>query len=135
MNRVADKKKHLFRVLTVEDDSEMRELLVTELLDQGYEVAGAVDGTDALDKMVEKKYDLVITDLQMPKMGGLALLNYMGHCFPELPVIVITAFGDEASLKEAYARGAHNTLSKPFKMQEIKDLVTRALNRRGGQGS
>lgn len=135
MNKAADSKRHSFRVLAVEDDSDLRELLVTELLDQGYEVAEAGDGTEALDMMIRKKYDLVITDLQMSNMGGLELLAYVRDGFPELPVIVISAFGDETSLKEAYKRGAYNILSKPFKMQEIKDVVTRALNSTGGKRS
>jgi two-component system response regulator PilR (NtrC family) len=117
------------RILVVEDDSEMRNLLVYELLDEGYLVSEAVDGEDAALKLAHGEFDLVITDLIMPKTSGLDLLSEVRNIYPRVPAILITAFGDWSSLTQAYEKGACNFICKPFKMNDLKDAVRKALKK------
>ncbi len=117
------------RILVVEDDSEMRRLLVDELLEEGYLVSQAVDGEDAVLKLAHEEFDLVITDLIMPKVSGLDLLSEVGKTYPRVPAILITAFGDWSSLTQAYERGVCNFICKPFKIKDLKDAVRKALKK------
>ena len=128
----ASKKNHSYRILVVEDDSEMRSLLTDELSAEGYEVVQAEDGAKAAVMVARDHFDLVITDVKMPKMGGIALLPVVKEVRPAVPVIVITAFGEGHTRVEAYEKGAVDYLSKPFKMQDLKDAVSNALKRKGG---
>jgi DNA-binding NtrC family response regulator len=123
---------HRSQILVVEDDSEMRSLLADELSDEGYEVIQAEDGAEAALMVVRNHFDLVITDMKMPKMGGLALLPVVKEACPDVPVIVITAFADGPSYVEAYQKGAVSYLSKPFKIQDLKEAVRKALLMKGG---
>jgi len=126
---VIDKGIVAARILLVEDDFEMRRLLADELLEEGYQVSQAVDGEDAVSKLSEDEYDLVITDLVIPKIGGLDLLSKVRKAYPRTPVILITAFGDWSSLAQAYEKGALNYICKPFKIQDLKDAVRKALEK------
>jgi DNA-binding NtrC family response regulator len=117
------------RILLVEDDSEMRRLLVDELTDEGFQVSEAVDGEDALARIAKEEFDLVVTDLVMPRLGGLDLLAKMKKACPVTPVILITAFGDWSSLTQAYEKGAVNYLCKPFRIKDLKDAIQKALKK------
>jgi DNA-binding NtrC family response regulator len=119
------------RILIAEDDPEMRSLLNDELQDAGYQVIQAADGAEAALRLAQEPFDLVITDLRMPKLGGLELLPLVQRSAGNIPVIVITAFGDRGALKEAVERGAACFLSKPLKMEELKSAVRLALERNG----
>jgi DNA-binding NtrC family response regulator len=127
-----DKTDHRSRILVVEDDSEMRSLLTDELSDEGYEVIQAEDGAEAALRVARESFDLVITDMRMPKIGGLALLPVVKEACPDVPVIVITAFADGPTRIEAYEKGAFSYMSKPFKIQDLKDAVSKALLKKGG---
>ena len=129
MIAVSDKAVPTSRILVVEDDAEMRSLLTDELLDEGYEVLQAVDGEDAASRLVQERFDLVITDVVMPRSGGLDLLSNVRKVYPNMPVILITAFGDWSSLVKAYEEGAFNYICKPFKIAELKDSVRKALKK------
>ena len=124
------KKKYPFRILVVEDDSEMRSLLADELSEDGYEVVEAKDGAEAALKVVHEAFDLVITDMKMPKMGGLELLPVVKEASPDVPVIVITAFGDWHTSMEATEKGSFRYLTKPFKMPDLKEVVKQALEKK-----
>ena len=117
------------RILLVEDDFEMRRLLTDELLDEGYQISEAVDGEDAVSKLAQEEFDLVITDLVMPRLSGLDLLTKMKKTCPPVPVILITAFGDWSSLTQAYEKGAIDYICKPFKMKDLKDAIQKALKK------
>ena len=117
------------RILLVEDDFEMRRLLTDELLDEGYQISEAVDGEDAVSKLAQEEFDLVITDLVMPRLSGLDLLTKMKKTCPSVPVILITAFGDWSSLTQAYEKGAIDYICKPFKMKDLKDAIQKALKK------
>ncbi|HEX9757531.1 MAG TPA: response regulator [Nitrospiria bacterium] len=118
------------RILVVEDDSEMRSLLTDELSEEGYEIIQAKDGAEAALMVAHGTFDLVITDMKMPKMGGLELLPVVKEASPDVPVIVITAFGDWQTSVEAMERGSFRYMTKPFKMQELKETVKKALEKR-----
>ena len=130
--REASKQNHPYRILVVEDDAEMRCLLADELSDEGYEVIQAEDGAEAALMVVRNHLDLVITDMKMPKMGGLALSSVVKEANPDVPVIVITAFADGPTLIEAYEKGVADYISKPFKMLDLKNAVKKVLNKKGG---
>jgi DNA-binding NtrC family response regulator len=124
---VSEKRIAAPRILLVEDDPEMRRLLADELLDEGYMISQAVNGEEAVLKLAQEEFDLVITDLVMPKIGGLDLLSEVRKACPRIPVILITAFGDWSSLTQAYEKGAFNYICKPFKIKDLKDSVREAL--------
>jgi two-component system, NtrC family, response regulator GlrR len=115
------------RILVVEDDPEMLDLLMDELSDEGYQVTRAVNGSDALYKVSREEYDAVITDLKMPEVGGMEMLPDLKKACPNTPVIVITAFGDWPTLIEAYEEGICEFMTKPFKMLDLKKALKKAL--------
>jgi DNA-binding NtrC family response regulator len=92
-----------------------------------YKGVTAKDGEEALHKLKENSFEMVITDLRMPKMGGMDLLRTIKDSFPDLPVVVITGFGTEASENEALSAHADDFLSKPFKVDEIQKLLKKHL--------
>jgi DNA-binding NtrC family response regulator len=115
------------KILFVEDDPEMRDLAVEFFLSAGYNVAQAVNGTDAVEQIAAEDFDAVITDLKMQEMDGLALLREIHIRWPDLPVILITAFGTIETAVEAVKEGAANFIPKPFKMQVLKTIVDKAI--------
>lgn len=123
------------RLLVVEDDPEMRDLLQKFLAKEGYRVAVACDGREALRLLALRSVDLVITDLRMPCDGGLHLLQAVQAAFPGLPVIVVTAFGDWDSYLRAMELGATAFISKPLRMVELSAAVQTALTARGAAAS
>ena len=93
----------------------MRKLLFGELADEGYEVSAASDGEDAIGKLAQDRFDLVITDLVMPRLDGFALLSHVKNSHPEMPVIMMTAFGDKSSQIEGFQKEALSYLCTPFR--------------------
>jgi two-component system response regulator PilR (NtrC family) len=115
------------QILIVDDNPHMSSLL-SDILDFfDYRAVGARDGEEALKTLTEKSFDMVITDLKMPKMGGMDLLRTLKSKFPRLPVVVITGFGTDSSRSDAFAAHADGFLAKPFKVEEIKELLKRHL--------
>jgi len=108
-----------FKVLVAEDEEITLKHLVTVLKGEGYDVSGAQNGNDAL-RMVESEYfDLMITDIKMPGIGGLELLSIVKTKYPEVEVIVITGFGTIGSAVEAIKKGAVDYITKPFDLDEL----------------
>lgn len=118
------------RILFVEDDTEMRELAAEFFLSAGYHVAQAVNGADALEQISVNDFDAVVTDLRMQEMDGLSLLREIHVRWPDLPVILITAFGSIETAVEAVKEGASNFIPKPFKMQALKAIVDKAVEQK-----
>jgi len=118
------------KILIVDDNPHMSSLLsdILEFFDYG--AVGAQDGEEALTVLGKVSVDLVITDLKMPKMGGLDLLRTIKDKFPGLPVVVITGFGTDSSESDAYAAAAAGFLAKPFMVDEIKGVLKRHLGYR-----
>ena len=115
------------QILIVDDNPHMSTLLADTLEFFDYQGIAAKDGEEALHKLEEDSFDMVITDLRMPKMGGMDLLRTIKDKFPDLPVVVITGFGTDSSKSDAFSAHADGFLSKPFKIDEIQELLQKHL--------
>jgi DNA-binding NtrC family response regulator len=115
------------QILIVEDNPHMSSLLADTLEFFDYKGISAKDGEEALRKLEEDSFDMVITDLRMPRMGGMDLLRTIKDKFPNLPVVVITGFGTDSSKSDALSAHADDFLSKPFKVDEIQELLQKHL--------
>ena len=115
------------RVLVVDDHEEMVRLLSEELTEAGFDVLGATSAKRALDLAQEARPDVVVTDLRMPNGDGLDVLDGLHALDPDLPVIVLTAFGTVDGAVDVMRRGAAFYLTKPFRSGEVAVQVRRAL--------
>jgi two-component system, NtrC family, response regulator PilR len=118
------------RILVVDDEKSMREFLSIMLRKEGYEVLIAEGGEAALEIIRREPIGLIITDLRMPKMDGLGLLKAAKELFPNLVILVITAFASTDTAVEAMKLGAYDYIEKPFKLDEIKLTVAKAIERK-----
>jgi DNA-binding NtrC family response regulator len=118
------------RVLVVEDDAVARDLLCEILRGEGFEVEAVDDGAPAVERAGDGRYDLVLSDVRMERVGGLDVLHAFTEKAPTTPVILITAFGDVTGAMEAISHGAYDYVSKPFNIEELRLTVARALERR-----
>jgi len=109
-------------VLVVEDDEALRESFQQLLSYLFAEVDAAVDGQDALDQLAAKNYDIVLTDLRMPRMSGFQLLQEIRQQSPQQPIVVISAHEDEALRRELAVYKVHY-LSKPVILEELLKVV------------
>jgi DNA-binding NtrC family response regulator len=117
------------RVLVVDDEANARSALAELLEDEGYTTATASDGVEALEKLETFRPEVVLTDLKMPRMDGLALLEEGKKRRPEIAFVVMTAFGSIDTAVEAIKRGAENYLTKPLDVNSVSALVARALEK------
>jgi two-component system response regulator HydG len=118
------------RVLVVDDEANARSGLEKLLRLEKYDVDLAEDGLAALEVVGERIPDVVVTDLKMPRMDGLELLARLRETHPDLPVIVVTAFGDVSTAVRAMREGADHYLVKPVDFDELDMAISRALERR-----
>ena len=118
------------KILIVDDEASMREFLSILLEREGYTPETATNSKDALNCLSEKEYELVISDVNMPGLDGIGLLEKIKICSPDTPVMMITAFSTTEQAVEAMKHGAYNYISKPFKVDEIKLLVRNAIEKR-----
>ena len=102
------------KILVVDDERGLREVLSIMLKRAGYAVTEASDGDEAIGHMSKEIFDLVITDLRMPKVDGMAVLKAVKSSSPETVVLVITAFATADSAVDAMKQGAYDYLTKPF---------------------
>jgi len=109
-------------VLVVEDDEALRESFQQLLSYLFAEVDAAVDGQDALDQLAAKNYDIVLTDLRMPRMSGFQLLQEIRQQSPQQPIVVISAHEDEVLRRELVVYKVHY-LSKPVILEELLKVV------------
>jgi DNA-binding NtrC family response regulator len=115
------------RILVVDDDESLRWVTQAQLQQSGYDVAAAADGDAALEGIRQAPPDLVITDLKMPGMSGLKLLRKIRDDYPEIIVIMVTAFGTVENAVEAMKAGAYDYIMKPVNMDELRLIVNRGL--------
>ena len=120
-------------VLIVDDEETIREMLAELLEIEGYRVATAEDGMAALDVLDGKHFDLVLTDLKMPRMGGISLLEQLGKHAPQTMAVIMTGFGTVETAIDAMKRGAYDYILKPFKLDEVMHVVARAIESRRTQ--
>ena len=121
-------------ILVVDDESEMRSALSHALTRDGFAVESAASGTKALSKIRKGAVSLVITDLKMPEMSGMEVLGAVKKIAPEIPVIVITAYGSIHNAVEVMQAGAADYLLKPFSFETLGSTVKRVLGSIEGNG-
>ncbi len=114
-------------ILVVDDDADMRELAYDMLKDRGHQVATAGSGEEALKRLAEEDYAVVLTDLRMKGMQGIELLGQIKREFPDVNVILMTAFGSVETAVEAMKHGASDYLTKPVKKDELVRVVERVI--------
>lgn len=117
------------RVLIVDDERVIREILADFLSLEGFWVRTAEDGAAAIHELDARPYDLVISDLKMPNVSGLELLEHIAKHHPNTVSIIMTAFGTVETAIDAMKRGAYDYVLKPFRVQEVLHLVQRALEK------
>jgi DNA-binding NtrC family response regulator len=116
------------KILVADDEDRVRNLLSRLLTEEGYEVHAVASGEEALAELEIGSYDLVLTDLVMPGISGMELLEWVQSSEADTPVIVVTAHSSVDSAVEAMKKGAFHYLCKPFKLDEVRIFVQRALN-------
>lgn len=119
------------RILIVDDELSMREFLTILLEREGYQVTSAANAADALVQLENSLFDLVISDVQMPGLNGIELLGRIKSSAPDTAVLMITAFSAAEQAVEAMKLGAYDYIAKPFKIDEVKQLVINALDKQG----
>lgn len=119
------------KILVVDDDQGMRDFLEIMLVREGHEVATAPGGREALHICERKNFDLVITDLRMPRVDGIELLRFIKERSPETMVILVTAFASGETALAAMKEGAYDYLEKNFDIDRLRDLVNEALEKKG----
>jgi DNA-binding NtrC family response regulator len=117
-------------VLVIEDKDSMREMLSKSLEAEGYEVETARDGEGGVEKAREKKYDVVLADLKLPKMNGIQVLSSLKDMDQDAAVILMTAYGTIETAVEAMKEGAFDFLTKPFDTDHLSVLIRRAMENR-----
>ncbi len=115
------------RILVVDDEPSIRKVLQAHLARDGYDVDVAVDGNEALTRLGSEPWHLLVTDLKMPGLGGMELLAHVQANHPGLPVILVTAHGTVDAAVEALKLGAHDFITKPFDLAEVRAAVEKAL--------
>src|SRR6266702_1712190 len=118
------------RILIVDDELSMRDFLAILLEREGYQTERAASAEAALNMLDSAGYDLIISDVSMPGLDGLALLQKVKMISPEIAVLLVTAFTTAEQAVEAMKLGAYDYIAKPFKVEEIKVLVRNALEKR-----
>jgi CheY-like chemotaxis protein len=118
------------RILVVEDDDDMRESLARILEVAGYHVHLTQDGSEAITALETQPFHLVLTDLIMPRMGGLELLREIRRRERDVPVVFLTAFGKPATFAEAMDLGAVAFITKPFHAYSLLALIREVIDRR-----
>jgi len=119
------------KILVVDDHAPNRELIREVLTDSVYEISEAVTASEALERLRRHKADLVITDVRMPGLSGVDLLKRLSKEYPDMVVILMSAFATVASAVEAMKLGAHDFLTQPLDIDALRLVVQRALDRYG----
>ena len=119
----------MIKILVVEDERDLNRFVCISLRNAGYEVSTAYDGQEALDKLECEKFDLVLTDIMMPKMDGYELCQSIRSFEKELPIIFMTAKNDKLSELTGYSSGADDYVVKPFDIDILLLKISAILRR------
>ena len=123
MTEAVNRERAHARVLVVDDDAEMRALLRRTLEFEGHQVTERDRGMHVLAALRELPFDLIILDKEMPGMTGFDLLPMLRREFPEVPVLLVTAFGGHRVESSALRLGATSYLEKPFRLSQLREAV------------
>src|SRR5476651_2653557 len=124
---MSDPQKHL---LLVEDESSLRQAIAEQLGDRGYQVQQADSGEDAIARLADFAFDIIVTDLRLPGVGGSAVLEAAVGRYPDIIAIVVTGYGTVKDAVEAIKRGASDFINKPFQIDELLHVLDSALEQR-----
>ena len=127
MHGIATASRSGARVLVVEDDEEMRSLVAELLTEEGYRVTAEADTLSGLIRLLAQGADVLVVDWKMPDLDGLELLGTVRRCFPEVPVIFVSAFATPELYYRAMNEGAFSFLAKPFRRDELLGEIEGAL--------
>ncbi len=116
-------------VLVADDEASIRHVLTLILTEHGYEVRAVADGAEALKELQSRPYDVVVSDVRMPKVDGLSLLKQAMAQWPELTFVVMSAYGSKDQALEAVSAGAYDFIQKPFKPEEVVFVLKKAEER------
>jgi DNA-binding response OmpR family regulator len=116
------------RILLVDDEQAVQTLLTYPLRKEGYDVVGAMDGQEALDRFTEQRFDLVVLDIMLPKLDGIEVCRRL-RTRSQVPIIMLTAKGDEIDKIAGLEMGADDYITKPFSVREFRSRVKAALRR------
>jgi DNA-binding NtrC family response regulator len=122
------------KILVVEDNDVLRTSVVQALIENNHIVTDVADGEEATERLQEESYDVVLTDMRMPKKSGLEVLQFAKNVNVLTVVIMMTAFGTVESAVEAMKNGAHDYIQKPFELEELEVKINRALEYRRDSG-
>ncbi|HET6961372.1 MAG TPA: sigma-54 dependent transcriptional regulator, partial [Terriglobia bacterium] len=122
------------KILVVEDNDVLRGSVVQALVENGHNVSEVGDGEEATERLQEESYDVVLTDMRMPKKSGLEVLRFAKQVNDLTVAIVMTAFGTIESAVEAMKSGAYDYIQKPFELEELEVKINRALEHRRDSG-
>lgn len=118
------------KILVVDDEKSILDLLSVVLRKEGYSVLTSLSATQALDIINKEDLDLVLTDIKLPQMSGMNILRHTKEQKPDIPVVMITAYGTIKQAVEAFKEGAIDYVVKPFDMEELKIIVSQGLEKR-----
>lgn len=121
------------RILLVDDEEDLRALVSSVVEDLGYEVETAKDGLSAIEKVEEDPPGLVLLDLLLPGIDGVAVLRYLRESGNQVPIVLLTACSDERTIRKALREGANAYLPKPFRIHDLAELCERFLPRPGSE--
>src|SRR5690242_6375629 len=135
MNSPADRHRNylsnmhttLGKILVVDDESELKNILTESLSEKGYEVTGVTSGLEALTHLQNCDFDILLSDLMMPEMDGLTLLQRALEIDPNLICIMMTGQGAIQTAVDAMKLGAFDYVLKPFRLQTMMPVLTRAI--------
>lgn len=117
------------KVLIVDDEVYIRDLLAKLVKAYAHDSDTAADGIEALEKLSNHRYDVMVTDIKMPRMDGFTLLKNTKQGYPGTAVVVMTGYSQDYSVREALVLGAEEYISKPFQSEEIIMVIERAFLR------
>jgi diguanylate cyclase (GGDEF)-like protein len=130
MITVDKEKQTSYSVLSVDDDEEMIGLLHEVVSQLGHASVTAVDGVDALEKLGEDEFDIIITDISMPRMDGIELTKRIKTDFEDIDVVVVTGYQEEYKYTDVIEIGASDFISKPFNINELEAKINRIIRER-----
>ena len=121
------------RILLAEDEEALREFIVRALAQDGHEVVATADGGEALEALTRDrgKFDLLLTDIRMPVMDGIALALASARDYPELTILLMTGYADQRERAHGLDALIHDVIAKPFSLSDIRKAVAEALIAKG----
>lgn len=120
------------RILLAEDDKAVREFVSRALQQDGHDVTAVGDGQQALDVLVAGKFDMMLADIVMPQVDGIALALKASKDYPDLPVLLMTGYSAERQRAHNLDALVHDVISKPFTLKQICEMVRRVLEPTNG---